>query len=584
MPEQATVTKSVLTAQTAFKHKDFKDAAYHVAGALAQDPLNNDVLTLFDEIISEAPELETLIPLKDNNFFGELIARAYIDSKQGKYRSAISLILRVLNQYPEIGLEKWLPQWIADARFQNIQIDLEELIGFFSNRLASTKGRIKIRPTEREYYIRLVPTAFALIKYFPENLDVLSIASNLFRQANQLDDAIHTAQEAIKKQLDPDAAVALGLAYRADGQYNRAISAFEQAYKIEKDSAFFIEMALTRWDAGGLKAALKYLNKALKRDETLMVNTEFNCMLRYLKTNKEIVNVIGSNAKPDDIKLVTTPLVGYLFNCKDYTVLSYEQSRELSKHRNLTINAPHIEPASALLALALASTGRLDLSLLDYKYTDSVTPDPYQSIGNPSIKAWNYDTDHDTPVQAVTKPDDEIYRLVLKLATQTYYLPHWWQQAQQIMKNKPLDTKKFIGAMVFPKPTPENFKTAMWISHQQMAATLLIAASEKKWHGSRRRKILLDLLHGPIDWITNSVLIALTEIALDCPSSTEEIAFEFEQLAERIPTSGHWSAAVYLPLSYNRLPARSDTLVKKLNCLISNYTQSAKINTELVTQ
>lgn len=581
MPEQATLTKSVLTAQNAYKQKDFEDAAYHVAGALAQDPLNSEILNLFDNIINEAPHLEMLVPLKENSFYGELIARAYIDSKLGHYRSAVSLIIRVLNQFPDIGLEKWLPAWIADARFRNIQIDIDEINGFLSDRLNSCRGRLRLRAAETEYYSRFTQIAYTLVKYFPETIDVMIIASNLLRRSDLIDDAIQQAQDSLKKYPDPDAAVALGLAYRTAGQYNRAVNAYEQAFKLEKDPAFLIEMAHTRWDAGGHKAALKYLNKALKKDETLAQNTEFNCMLRYLKNDKEIVKVLGNNAKPDDIKLVTTPLVGYLFSRKDYTVNIFEQvPRDRIQNHSLQITTPGIEPPSVRLALALATTGNLDLTQLDYTFHQIPEPDPRYSTSNPTFKAWIYDEETNCiPIQAVSKPDDEIYILVNKLANQAYYLPHWWQQAKQLMKNNSLELSKLIGTMVYPEAAPENFKSSTWITHSQLAAALLIAATGSKWYGSLRREILLDLLHGPIDWITDSVLIALTEVALDIPESTEEIAFEFEQLARRAPEQGHWSLCAYLPLSYRRLPARSGTMIAKLSGLLARYTESAQHNT-----
>ncbi len=578
MPEHSTFVESMQIAQNSYQQKDFEEAAFHLAGALAQDPLNSDVLELFDLIINEAPEIENLVPVKEESYYGEQIARAYIESTQANYQQAISLLINVLSQFPDIGLEKWLPSWLADARFRNVNVDIEEINGFISDRLMHTSGRIRLRPSETDYYKRFTQVVFTLVKYFPEAIDVLVIASHILRRAEHLDDAIRLASDSLKRNSDPDSAIALALAYRATGQYNRAISSFEQAYKLEKDPSFFLEMAYTRWDAGGHKAALKYLKKALKKDESLENDTEFNCMMKYLKGEDEIHNILGPDAKPDDIKLVATPLVGYLFSAKDYSVGIYEQvSQHGLKGNSIQVTAPCIEPPSALLALAMATIGTLDLTELEYEYHETPKPDPRDSDFEPKLKAWSYDLDTGRiPIQAVKRPRTDISVLVSTIADQAYYLPHWWNQAKQLMKNNPVDLSELIGAMVYPQPAPAHFKTSTWINHQQIASALLISAAETQWHGSLRREILLDLMHGPIDWVTDSVLIALTEVALDTPDAITEIAYEFEQLAKRIPDFGHWSVCAYLPLCYKRLPGRSIRSINKLNNLLSQYTESAQ--------
>jgi len=578
MPHQIPLAESMQIAQNSYQQKNFEEAAFHLAEALALDPLNPEILELLDQVISDAPDIDCLVPISDNPFYGETIARAYIEAKQANYKTAINLVIQVLTQIPDIGLEKWLPSWLADARFRNVAIDIGSINGFLSERLMSTHGRLRLRNSEIEYFKRYTQTVFTLVKYFPEAVDVLIIASHILRHSDYAEDAIRLASDSLKRSADPDAAAAMALAYRAAGQYNRAVSVFEQAYKLEKDPSFFLEMACTRWDAGGYKAALKYLKKALKKDETLESNTEYNCMRRYLKGDSEITKIIGPNAKADDIKLITTPLIGYLFAPQDFTIRTYEQTPdEQLLGKDLEISAPSFECPSARLALAMVTTHKWDLTTLSYTCHKIPSPDPRDSVLQPTLKAWYYDDQTGRiPIQAVKRPPIDISVLVIKLAHQPYYLPRWWAQAKQLMKNNPVNLNDLIGAMVYPEPTPNGYKTSVWITHQQVASALLIATAESQWEKSLRREILLDLLHGPIDWITDSVLIALTEIALDSPEATAEIAYEFEQLTTRVPEFGHWSFCATLPLCYKRLPGRSTTTINNLNKLLSHYTESAQ--------
>ncbi|VAW73074.1 hypothetical protein MNBD_GAMMA12-508 [hydrothermal vent metagenome] len=580
MSEQYSLEEEIQHAHTAYQIRDYENTIFHIAGALAQDPINSEALNLFDIVLAEAPDPQQLIILNDNNFYGEVIAGAYIKAQAKDYEAAINLLTQVFTQFPELELELWLNKWLTDARFCAAKVNIDPIIKFLQGLISDPQERIRLRPAEILFYKRFTRLIMTLEKYYYDSPEIMILGANILRRAERYEETQLIATSRFKKD-SPIAAITQAMAYRAAGQYNRAIQSFEQAWKISSDPTLFIEMAKAKWDAGGQKAAAKLLKKGAKKAEDHFKNNHvFNLMQRYLKADKELLDVLGPEIRPDDFIYLTSPLQGYLLPIRDASLTSLASLEQDKLHgQSIQIAVNCIEPPSVRLALAMITTGDHDISALEYIFDDIPAVDPRATHNSPEFQVWKYEAS--IPCQDCKQPAHNLVALVLSLAHQEFYLPRWWAQAKKLMTGHSVNLQGFTGVMVYPPDLPDDMEGKLdigqWLKHVQIASALLIAASENQWKKSLRRDILLTLLDGPIDWVTEATLMALTEIGLDCPESIPEISHMMESLAERIPETGYWSIAATLPICYKRLPGRPYYIINSMNNMLSRYNDTVSV-------
>jgi hypothetical protein len=111
--------------------------------------------------------------------------------------------------------------------------------------------------------------------------------------------------------------------------------------------------------------------------------------------------------------------------------------------------------------------------------------------------------------------------------------------------------------MVNPPPHPAQIPIWVWLQRVQVAAALIIACLDHGWQGSVRRRVLLSLARGPMDWTIEAAIIALAQIAQEEASAVGEITKLFENLALAQPSPGavpYLSALVVCGLQLPGLP------------------------------
>ncbi|HLF05730.1 MAG TPA: hypothetical protein VI893_00900, partial [Thermoplasmata archaeon] len=224
------------------------------------------------------------------------------------------------------------------------------------------------------------------------------------------------------------------------------------------------------------------------------------------------------------------------------------------------LECPAPDAPSGRLALALMATGTTDLSRVPVRHSAAGSVDPRSIHGNPTIRAWEFVDPGDAYLarQAVPPPNRPVREAVEGLARRPYNGNRWWQEsaraAQEIV---PADAIDLVGAMVHPSPAPAGTPIWRWVKSTQIAAAFILARLDYS-AGPSGRDTLIDVLNGPIDWVTEAVVIALREVALDRPDELDRIAGEFERVRNRIPVPLLQFAMTFLVLqvAYQRLPGR----------------------------
>lgn len=134
-------------ASEAFQQGDLPHAAFHVTGALAENPMHPEWRALFDRIIEAAPAPEELISIEDGAYFGHVAGHAYILAHGGQLERAFDLLCQVMRVCPDRGYHLWAVEWLR--RCHGKPVDLHPFLGVFADLIQPTIGRLRLRPAER---------------------------------------------------------------------------------------------------------------------------------------------------------------------------------------------------------------------------------------------------------------------------------------------------------------------------------------------------------------------------------------------------------------------------------------------------
>jgi hypothetical protein len=128
---------------------------------------------------------------------------------------------------------------------------------------------------------------------------------------------------------------------------------------------------------------------------------------------------------------------------------------------------------------------------------------------------------------------------VAQLAMAPYKLAHWREWSREIARGLAgTPVEQILAVMVHPGPPPPGIRPWSWLYRLQVAAALVVAGLDAGWQGSVRRRALLSLVNGPVDWSINAALIALSIIAAEDPAAEAEIAEAYKDLYRRAPRQG----------------------------------------------
>jgi hypothetical protein len=182
-----------------------------------------------------------------------------------------------------------------------------------------------------------------------------------------------------------------------------------------------------------------------------------------------------------------------------------------------------IEPPSAI------STLRLMVPELRVGFLEAGDPDPRVPAAEVETMVWRYEG-HDA-VPAVQPPSAAALALVADLAT-----PNWPGPMALYDHAVPLagvSVPDLLGVLVHPPsaqqaPWPDDLAMQVpdyWVRSVQTVASVGIAhyRTDQPWEQSERRRLLVDLLHGPEDWTIEAAAMALVAVAWAFPETRDDV-------------------------------------------------------------
>ncbi len=551
---------------------DHPHAAFHVAMALADDPLREEWLDLFDHIVTEAPDPDLLVPLDGSNaFYGTAAARARVIARTGRPALALELLMQVLSAVPHMDYEVWAIDWMTDVHETDElpQLALGRLLG---NLCYPSIGRLATRPAEKAQLGRFGPLVQAFADHPSSSTQpvVLALASGLNRRLGNFDAAAALAGASLAAGQTTFGYSALGLAYRAAGDYESAVETFEKAESLEpEDPSYPAERGRALWDAGDHAAATAAFATGLERgrgDNEAAMSHDYVAHKAGLEPHEDpawLFRWLGDDAGPDDIRYLVTPVVGWMSEPKEATVnvmvQLYEKYGDDVADQSFSFALSAVEPPSALLAIAHWISGTSDLARSSVTIEKVQMPDPRRAFGDGPLDGgghiWTYDEVR--AHQAVPAPPAFVAEAITAVARPPYFLPAWWSAAATAAsKLGDATDEQLLGTLVHPPDRDPSVPPWLWVFYHQIATALAIARLDEPWSDGRRHRLLMGLACGPTDWTVGAAILALGQIALEEPDATRDVAEFLEALRERVPDNTECCFAEILCHTYLLLPCR----------------------------
>ena len=182
-----------------------------------------------------------------------------------------------------------------------------------------------------------------------------------------------------------------------------------------------------------------------------------------------------------------------------------------------------IEPPSAINALRLVIPG------LRVGFLETGDPDPRLPAAEVGVAVWHYE-DCDA-VPAVEPPSAQALALVRDLATPNWPGPTSLYDHAVALAGVPIPD--LLGVMAYPPapqdaPWPDGFAMEVpdyWVRSVQTIACVGIAhhRTDQPWEGSERRRILVELLNGPEDWVCEAAGMALVAVGWAYPETRADV-------------------------------------------------------------
>ncbi|MDM4720605.1 tetratricopeptide repeat protein [Micromonospora sp. WMMA1363] len=541
-------------ARSALADGDLADAATHVAGALAQAPTMPEVHEVLARFAAADGGGLDLFPLRHNVFVGTVVARAHLLAAAGRPAEGLDLLVAATGHAPATPWAE-VP-WVTAPDLAE-RLEPDRIARILMQVCAATpdpaprSGRTALAP-----YLALARNA---VTVHPEDALLLGAASALARRVGEVEFAIRWATRGVRVEPSKIGEVWLGYACRSAGRIREALAALERAVGHDPDDlAVYADIAGTLADHGRLDEALVWIDRALARDPSFDCAVHTAHRLRFLRDG-DVGHLVAladfAREYPDDSHehadlaeaCRSHPWLGQVTPAVGPTVDALRAALA-DDRRGLGTAVRLVSPAppSALRTLASAAPR------LRVEVTDGPGPDPREPRRATGRRLWRYEGDAVTPALAAPSPDAaEHLRQFVHPAW-----PHPPAAYDAAVALATLDLADLLGLLVHPPAAPPTAlgrvlgeqDPTLWTRSVQVWACLglLHHRTDEPWPDSTRRQVLLDLVWGVEDWITEAALFALVTAAWVDPSVRPDVA---AVVAERLADAAHTARDRTVPIA-----------------------------------
>ncbi|MEV0943010.1 tetratricopeptide repeat protein [Micromonospora wenchangensis] len=530
-PPALTAAEELALARLALDEGDLAHAADHLAAALVLAPTLPDTHETLTRIAAASGGDLDLFPLGQRAHVGAVVARAHLLAAAGRPAEGLDLLVAATGHAP--GVDWAGVPWVTAPELAQ-RLDPDRCARILMQVCAAVPdpvpraGRAPLTP-----YLTLARHAVAA---HPRHALLLGAASALARRLGEVTLAVTWASRGVREAPSKLGEVWLGYAYRSAGRTRDALAALERAVGHDPDDlAVYADIAGTLADHGRLDEALGWIDRALTRDPTFDCAVHTAHRLRFLRDG-DVAHLVDladfTRDHPDDSHEHTDlaescrgrPWLGQVTPATGAMVDALRRTLAADGFPDAAVRLDTVEPPSAMRTVAAAVPG------LHVEVTGVAEPDPREPRRDTGYRLWRYEGT--TAAPALPTPSPAAAERVRHLAHPAW--PHPPAAYDAAVGLATLDLADLLGLLVHPPDAPPTAlgrvlsgqDPSLWVRCVQVWACLglLHHRTDEPWATSTRRRVLVELIWGVEDWITEAALFALVTAAWIDPTVRPDVA------------------------------------------------------------
>lgn len=549
---------------------DLVHSAFHIGCVLAVDPMDRRALGLLDRLISKCQDADvdplTLAPTDGKSMYvGTAALRCHVLANVGQWREAVELLRQMAHHDAQRPWWRWGADWLARDGVA-AQAEAVQGVGLMAGVIMRHTDTV-VPPSNTLALAELeeaLPAARALARAHPNDEMSRFLFISTVRKLNRLDEAAAEARRFWNELPGYYSAATLGIALRAMGDIQGAAQAWENALAHNPEDASIRADLAEMWCAAGqFDEALKWADQARKFDRERTTSSHILApYIRYCLTGdaSELERLKAFRAQHPELRIPTQDAMQRLGAYATY--IPEAQEAIVNAVRNMLAEHPELRGAmgSNKMDFAVTSTEvpsarvaiEMELGMPRGRLTVAIeripSPDPRVPRGPVEWLLWTFEGSD--PAPALQPPSPAVSEVVASVAATRYDVERWFEQACDAvarLRKQAADpaalAEQLLAVMIHPPKVPDQAWYAWdWVRAVQFASAMLIARIDDGWSDSLRRRALLSLATGPVDWTTEAAIVALACVAREKnlpKEARQEIHDQFAQLNDALPDIGY---------------------------------------------
>ncbi|MEZ0107536.1 tetratricopeptide (TPR) repeat protein [Catenulispora sp. EB89] len=507
-------------------------AANHVSGAIGADPSLPEAHEVLAELVARVGGPVAALELfpADSRYTGELACRASLLAGLGRLDEAVLLLAGVMGAAPA---RPWAAvAWMADPELPS-RLSSESLTQAVLRLCQGLSDPVSEEELAALVHFYVVVQA---VVARGDDAQLAAVASGLARRLGDTELAVEWGEAAIRDGAGAMGAIMLGNALRRAGRVDETIALWTRTVEQDPSQTYLVvDLAELLAYAGRRPEGLALLEKLVAVEPEHEKAMPALLGMRFEADGDtahllELTDYHRAHPEHDYARYLVghhVQRLPWLGRVTGGTEACINVLRQLVEQDNLTMSGEMslsiIEPPSAI------GTLRLVIPELHVGFLETGDPDPRLPAADVAISVWRYE-DCDA-VPAVGPPSAQALALVRDLVTPNWPGPTSLYDHAVALAGVPV--ADLLGVLVYPPapqdaPWPDGFAMEVpdyWVRSVQTIACVGIAhhRADQPWVGSERRRILVELLNGPEDWVCEAAGMALVAVAWAFPEAREDV-------------------------------------------------------------